>query len=96
MRKETTIQAVIEYVKEKLYSTESGHDYWHALRVLKNARRIADDYTEINLLLLETSALIHDIIDHKFEDSKIASVNSIADFLKGLNFSKADIDFVFL
>ena len=94
MRKEKTIKVVIEYVKEKLYSSESGHDYWHALRVLKNARIIAKDYPEINLLLLEISALIHDIIDYKFEKSNIANVNFIVVLLKELNFNKFDIDFV--
>ena len=94
MRKELIIQKIIGFVREKLGVSESGHDYWHALRVLKNVRKIAEDYSNINVLVIEAAALVHDIVDHKFEDVNILGLDSITDFLRSLDFTELDIDFV--
>ena len=56
------------YVKETLSSAEGGHDYWHIYRVWKNAQHIAKSETDVNTLVVELGALLHDIADSKFHD----------------------------
>ncbi len=64
---QTFIQAVAHEVEEKLKDQESGHDWWHVLRVWNNAKLIARD-EEVNLFIVELGALLHDIADWKFHD----------------------------
>jgi len=61
------IQKTADYVKKTLQEAEAGHDWWHTLRVWKNAKRIAQ--TEpCNRLVVELAALLHDIADTKFNN----------------------------
>ena len=55
------------FVKEKLKDAEGGHDWWHIDRVRKTALNIAE-HEEVDLLVIELSALLHDIADPKFHD----------------------------
>lgn len=59
-------KAVI-FVKEKLAGAETGHDWWHIERVWKNAKLIASE-EEVDLLVVELGALLHDIADSKFHN----------------------------
>jgi uncharacterized protein len=61
------IQNTITYVKEQLADAEGGHDWWHIERVWKTAKHIAKS-EEVDLLVIELSALLHDIADSKFHD----------------------------
>lgn len=55
------------YTEQTLRQAESGHDWWHILRVWNNAKHIAQ--TEpCNLLVVELAALLHDIADSKFHN----------------------------
>ena len=58
---------------------ESGHDYWHALRVLNNAKNIASDYEGIDSEILYIAALTHDIADRKIfaDNNNIEQLKSI-------------------
>ncbi|MCP4910702.1 MAG: HD domain-containing protein [Bacteroidetes bacterium] len=59
------IEKTVEFVKLELYGAEGGHDWWHVYRVWKNS--IAIGKTEdCNQLIVELSALLHDIADPKF------------------------------
>ena len=59
------IEKTVEFVKLELYGAEGGHDWWHVYRVWKNS--IAIGKTEdCNKLIVELSALLHDIADPKF------------------------------
>jgi uncharacterized protein len=64
------ITKTAQFVKESLEGAEGGHDWHHIERVWKNAMRIAKDEIllcgELNLEVVELSALLHDIADHKF------------------------------
>ena len=56
-----------QFVEEKLAGDGSGHDWWHIYRVWNLAKNIAVK-EKANLLIVELSALLHDIADWKFHD----------------------------
>ncbi|MEJ6662379.1 MAG: HD domain-containing protein [Bacteroidia bacterium] len=57
----------ITFVKQELKNAEGGHDWWHIERVWKTAKHIAKT-EQVDLLVVELSALLHDIADSKFHD----------------------------
>lgn len=61
------IEKTITYVKQQLANAEGGHDWWHIERVWKSAKKIAET-ENVNLLVIELGALLHDIADAKFHD----------------------------
>ena len=61
------IEKTITYVKQQLANAEGGHDWWHIERVCKSAKKIAET-ENVNLLVIELGALLHDIADAKFHD----------------------------
>jgi uncharacterized protein len=61
------IQNTITFVKQELENAEGGHDWWHIERVWKTAKQIAKT-EEVNILIVELGALLHDIADSKFHD----------------------------
>lgn len=63
----TLIQHAIIYVKQELKNAEGGHDWWHIERVWKTAKHIAKT-EQVDLLVVELGALLHDIADSKFHD----------------------------
>ncbi|MVN22828.1 HD domain-containing protein [Mucilaginibacter arboris] len=78
------IQKTATFVKQTLQNAESGHDWWHILRVWNNAKQIAQT-EEVDLLVVELAALLHDIADSKFHngDEEIGS-KTAGDFLKSI------------
>jgi uncharacterized protein len=56
-----------QFVEQKLAGDSSGHDWWHIYRVWNLAKNIAAQ-EGANLLIVELSALLHDIADWKFHD----------------------------
>jgi len=65
MQREEIIAATVSFTKETLESAEGGHDWWHIYRVWKTARTIAAE-EQVDPLIVELSALLHDIADSKF------------------------------
>ncbi len=65
MNVEQIIKKTAQYVKETLTDQEAGHDWWHIERVRTMALRIAKE-EGADILVVELSALLHDIADHKF------------------------------
>lgn len=59
------ITATEQFVKKELADAEGGHDWWHIYRVWKLARKIAAG-EQVDMLVVELSALLHDIADSKF------------------------------
>lgn len=85
--KESTeiINSTIRYVKAELTGAEGGHDWFHTYRVWKMSCRIAEN-EECNKLVVELSALLHDIADSKFNDgNEEAGPRKAAEFLRGMN-----------
>jgi len=54
-----------DYVREKLPTDATGHDWHHVFRVRRNALAIGNA-EGADLLIVELAALLHDIADHKF------------------------------
>ena len=61
------IDKTCQFVEQKLAGDGSGHDWWHIYRVWKLAKNIAAN-EGANKLIVELSALLHDIADWKFHD----------------------------
>ena len=90
------INNTIAFVKSQLKHAEGGHDWFHTERVYKNAQAIAANET-CNLLVVQLSALLHDIADSKFYDGNetIGPAKAKA-FLKEQNVDEAIINQVVL
>lgn len=67
MEQAIIIQKTVEFVKETLKNAETAHDRWHIYRVWKTAKHIAKS-ENADLLVVELSALLHDIKDYKFHN----------------------------
>jgi uncharacterized protein len=55
------------FVKQTLSQAEGGHDWWHIYRVWQNARHLGKE-ENVDMLVVELAALLHDIADSKFHD----------------------------
>lgn len=88
---EALINHTIDFVKTELADAEGGHDWWHIERVWKNSQLIAKQ-EQVDLLVVELGALLHDIADSKFHngDEEIGPAKSTA-FLKSLHLGAARI-----
>ncbi len=65
MASSSLISTTTEFVRSTLSNAEAGHDWWHTQRVWRNAQRIASE-ENVNQLVVELGALLHDIADAKF------------------------------
>ncbi|TXF77495.1 HD domain-containing protein [Chryseobacterium sp.] len=62
---ENVLTQTVSFVKQKLEGAEAGHDWFHIERVWKLSKNIAAT-EDCDLLVVELSALLHDIADPKF------------------------------
>lgn len=62
------INYIIEEVNLLCANDSSGHDYWHSIRVYKNAMKIANDI-ECEKDIVALVALLHDVDDAKLFDT---------------------------
>ncbi|MCX6183481.1 MAG: HD domain-containing protein [Flavobacterium sp.] len=62
------VNATIRFVKKQLENAEGGHDWFHIERVYKLALRIAEKEADVDVLVVQLAALLHDIADSKFHD----------------------------
>ena len=82
------------FVKETLSDSEGGHDWFHTLRVYKNALHIAKG-EEADVVIVALGALLHDIADSKFYDGDETVGPKIArEFLEQQNTSNSRIQAV--
>jgi uncharacterized protein len=91
---EKILEATIAYVKNELKGAEAGHDWFHIYRVWNNAKKISEK-EEVNVLIVELGALLHDIADSKFHagNEKIGPEKART-FLESLFIDKAIISHV--
>lgn len=68
MDNQTTVNKTVDFVKQALTEAEGGHDWWHIYRVWKNAQHIGKEEGNVDMLVVELGALLHDIADSKFHD----------------------------
>ena len=62
------VNTTIRFVKKQLQHAEGGHDWFHIERVYKLALRIAEKESDVDVLVVQLAALLHDIADSKFHD----------------------------
>ena len=62
------VNDTIRFVKKQLQHAEGGHDWFHIERVYKLALRIAEKEADVDILVVQLAALLHDIADSKFHD----------------------------
>jgi uncharacterized protein len=102
---QTLIKNTINFVKDRLKNAESGHDWFHIERVWKNSLNIAksqieienskENGNELNLLVIQLGALLHDIADHKFHGGDDSKGSQVArEFLENQNADNQTIDSV--
>lgn len=94
MNDQTIILATIDFVKSTLKKAEGGHDWWHVYRVWKTARHIAQN-EQVDMLIVELGALLHDIADSKFHngDEEIGP-RKARQFLHSINVDEAIIEHI--
>ena len=61
------VEATKSFVKETLINAEGGHDWFHTERVYNNALMISKT-EDVDVLVVQLGALLHDIADSKFHD----------------------------
>src|SRR5260370_23024264 len=74
MNKKIILNKTKAHVRALMENEETGHDYWHIVRVVNNSKRIAEAEGG-DLFIIEMAALLHDIADWKFNngDEKIGA-----------------------
>lgn len=88
------IDATKAFVKETLKNAEGGHDWFHTLRVYNNAKLISK-HENVDLLVIELAALLHDIADPKFHDGdETIGPKKASEFLLQHNVDSAVIEHV--
>lgn len=94
MSNQEIIETTVSYVKQTLAGSESGHNWFHIERVWRNTKLIAAS-EQVNELVTELAALLHDIADSKFHngDEQIGPATAKA-FLQTLPIEKAIQDHV--
>ncbi len=65
MNQAEIIEKTATFVQHQLAGAESGHDWFHTLRVWNNSKMIAQTEA-VNLFVVELGALLHDVADSKF------------------------------
>ncbi len=65
MNSKALIKTTKAFVKKELTNAESGHDWFHILRVFNNALLISKN-EKVDTLVVALGALLHDIADSKF------------------------------
>ena len=80
------LKKIKEFVYEELNNDFSGHDYYHALRVYNNAKKIISKEKDenINDKIVYISSLIHDCIDYKLFTDIDGQINKIVHLLQDI------------
>ena len=64
-REQEQIAAVESFIQKEFNGEGSGHDWWHIYRVVKNAKKLLEYFPHANAFVVEVTALVHDLGDHK-------------------------------
>jgi len=76
------VDQVIDEIKSQFEGDATGHDWYHIERVL-NLSRFIQLKEGGDLLVIELSALLHDISDHKFNGGKLNEGGIVASEILG-------------
>lgn len=94
MSKKEILSKTEAYVRNKLEGEGSGHDWWHIHRVRNTALKLGQE-EKADLFVVELTALLHDIADHKFHggDEEIGPATA-REWLSNLNTDESVINHV--
>ncbi len=87
----SSIDLVKEYVDKMLFTESTGHDYFHAIRVMNNAVQISKDM-DVNIKVIKAAALTHDLIDKKVSTNIKKSLEDLIIQLNKAKYSQIEID----
>jgi uncharacterized protein len=88
------IERTVAFVQTALSGAEAGHDWWHIQRVWNNARAIGAG-EDVDMMVVELAALLHDVADSKFHNGDEEVGPRIAgEFLASLQVSPETISHV--
>jgi uncharacterized protein len=63
------ISTIMQYVQEKMSGEATGHDWFHVERVFQTATKIAKNEKDVDLFIIQSAALLHDLGDWKVKNS---------------------------
>lgn len=91
MNYDKIIKDIVNQLKEEFANESTGHDWFHIERVWKISKLIAQKEGG-DIFVVELSALLHDIADHKFvEDADTVAENRIRKILTDLKVEESII-----
>lgn len=78
------LEEIKDFVYQELNNDFSGHDYYHAIRVYNNAKKIISEINDdnVNDKIVYVSALLHDCVDHKLYNNIKEQIQKIIKLLK--------------
>lgn len=82
---------IIDFVKKELLCDNSGHNFQHIERVVKNASYLIK-YEGGNEKIIITACYLHDVIDHKLFEDVDAQKVKIINLLIDNNYLTSEID----
>jgi uncharacterized protein len=92
MINEKVLIEIEEWAQNKLTECDTGHDWWHIIRVRNNARYIQEkEGGDWDIILL--AVLLHDVADNKFFD-EVEALMLIEQKLKEEDIDQISIDHV--
>ncbi|MCY7916326.1 HD domain-containing protein [Bacillus vallismortis] len=91
MKRLKRIEQIRAWVQSVLNGESSGHDWHHVSRVTELAMYIGEK-EHADLFIVETAALVHDVIDAKLPDTIRLSVSEVYDQLVFFGVGKEDAD----
>lgn len=84
-KEKQVVDEAIKYIKSLISQETTGHDYFHCIRVYKQAMKLAEIY-QANEYIVALTALLHDLDDHKISPD----TNHAEEFLALQNVKEAD------
>ncbi len=80
MNREQLLAAARAHVRQRLEGDSSGHDWWHIERVVRLARRLAEE-EGADVFLCELAALTHDLVDWKLNPDEAQALADLRAWL---------------
>ena len=95
MDKNEIITKTENFVKTKLKDIDGSHDWWHAVRVRNLALKLAEN-EKVDTLVVELSALLHDIADEKlYNGDEQKGLKILEDYLNSIDLTDQQRNHIF-
>ncbi len=82
------IKATIRYAKAYFSGDSGGHDWWHTYRVWRLSIIIGNAEENVDMLVVQLAALLHDVADWKLNDNQAQSIKNVMKFLNQLKLDR--------